>query len=274
MSRIRAFSGECNPPARTLEDAPLPMRQEVLGALYETAAQYAAFDGPRLDVDRDLYMVVCGSIGPGEVAGNPMPSKRHRMSRDLTNCADWRRIFDLVIQLWPHFERANLQHTYRENLNRIFAGYGVAWDLGPDGHLHRVLPKPAEAQVVESFQELTEPRFRAALELATLAQQAYDDRPRRSRDACTNIFDTMEATAKIRFNMPNATFGHVVAHLRQQGALQPEIIAVLEALNSLRHKHFGHGMNVQFALTEPEVDLTYLSCIAGILLFVRMRGPA
>ncbi|PYV24573.1 MAG: hypothetical protein DMG24_11070 [Acidobacteria bacterium] len=69
--------------------------------------------------------------------------------------------------------------------------------------------------------------------------------------------------------MPNATFGDVVKHLRQRQAFDPQILAVLEGMNTLRNRSFGHGMTAQFNFTAAEVDFTYLACIGAILLFAR-----
>lgn len=99
------------------------------------------------------------------------------------------------------------------------------------------------------------------------ARDAFDDRPRRDRDACANIFDSLESVAKEVFNIPNATFGSVLKHVRQTNAFQGEITSVLESINTLRNRKFGHGMTTPFDLSTGEVDFTYLSCIGAIILF-------
>ena len=101
------------------------------------------------------------------------------------------------------------------------------------------------------------------------ARDAFDDRPRRDRDACSNAFDSLESVAKDVFNLPKATFGGVLAHVRQGNKLQPEVVSVLEAINTLRNQKFGHGMTTPFSLASGEVDFTYLTCIGAILAFVR-----
>jgi hypothetical protein len=138
------------------------------------------------------------------------------------------------------------------------------------GRLQRHLPSPAQTLVAAAITELGDPRFAPALALLNDARDAFDDRPRRDRDACANIFDSMESVAKEVFTMPNATFGSVLKHVRQTNALQAEIISVLEAINTLRNRKFGHGMTASFDLSPGEVDFTYLACIAAILVFVKM----
>jgi hypothetical protein len=117
--------------------------------------------------------------------------------------------------------------------------------------------------------ELSAPRFAPALALFDAARDAYDDRPRRDRDACSNVFDALESVAKEMHRMPSATFGQVVAHIEQTGAHNAQVAAMLRTINALRNNHFGHGMTTPFDLTGPQVDFTYLTCIAAILLFAR-----
>jgi len=99
---------------------------------------------------------------------------------------------------------------------------------------------------------------------------AYDDRPQRGRDSCRNIFDALESVAKEVFDMPRATFGDVLNAARKQQSMASETISVLQKLYDMANAHFRHGMITQFTLKLPEVDFVVVSCIAGILLFVRL----
>ena len=117
--------------------------------------------------------------------------------------------------------------------------------------------------------ELATAAFQPALTLLEAARDAYDARPRRDRDACSNAFDAMEAVAKVKNGMPTATFGAVVAQVERAGTFHPDVIASLRAINTLRNHHFGHGMTAPFGLRPHEVDFVYLSCVAGMLLFGR-----
>jgi hypothetical protein len=74
--------------------------------------------------------------------------------------------------------------------------------------LERVLPVAAQAMVAAAFAELSNPAYAPALQLLNAARDAYDDRPRRDRDACSNIFDAMESVAKIKYQRPNDTMTH------------------------------------------------------------------
>jgi hypothetical protein len=121
-----------------------------------------------------------------------------------------------------------------------------------------------------SWRHLNAPQYApAALPLFNAARDAYDDHPRRNRDACSNIFDAPESVAKIKYNRPNETFGQVKNHIEQNRLLRPEVIEMFSGLNNLRNHNFGHGMAAQFGLTAAEVDFTYLTCIAAILLLTK-----
>src|SRR5262249_11775390 len=149
----------------------------------------------------------------------------------------------------------------------ILAGYGSAWELRADGRLYRVLPLAAQQQVEAAFAELQDARYAAARALLTTASNAYDARPRRDRDVCSNAFDAVESVAKTKYGMPNDTFFGVLNHLRGAAAFNPQVLAVLEAINTLRNRNFGHGMVAPSNLTSAEVDFIYLTCIGAILLF-------
>jgi hypothetical protein len=75
---------------------------------------------------------------------------------------------------------------------------------------------------------------------------------------------------KVVFELPTRTLGDVLEKARQQRSLASETIAILDKLNRMRDRHFGHGMPTPFALKAAEVDFVLLSCLAGILLFVRL----
>ena len=264
MNWIRDFGmQEAAQPARTVEDASREMRQELLDLFFGLAEQNA---GGGLSDER-LHRVISQSLGIAP-AGNPYGGYRYAAGRDIGG-VPWQRIYDLVSRLWPLFDGAHVSDQYLEGVNRILAGYGAAWDLWADGRLHRVLPAAAQQMVNAAFQELQNPQYAAALQLMNNARDAYDDRPRRDRDACANVFDAMESVAKIKSNRPNDTFGAVKNYIEQNHLLRQEVINILTALNAMRNGHFGHGMQEVFDLTAAEVDFVYLNCISVILLLMR-----
>ncbi|MCI0351451.1 MAG: hypothetical protein L0Z53_18670 [Acidobacteriales bacterium] len=241
------------------------MRHELIDAIYLVAGQTEG----ALDADRDLYLTAIQSLGYFASA-NPHGGRRQRIGRDISGHeTHWTRVLDLIVRLWPEFRRVGFQEIYRAEINRILAVHGIAWDLGADGRLHRVLPAAAEAQVEGAIQELSEPDYAPALALFNAARDAYDDWPRRDRDACSNIFDALESVAKIKYNRPNDTFGQVKNHIQQNNLLRQEVIDIFTVMNQLRNGHFGHGMAVHFALSPAEVDFVYLTCIGAILLLCR-----
>jgi len=263
MSPIRKFSSGRggNPTVRNIDnDAPLEMRQEIVDVIFSIAEHTQSWPQPR-----QIYNIACQSLGI-QAVGNPAAGLRHALGRDIAP-VDWQRVYDLICRLWLDFETQGFGTPYREGINRVLAGYGIAWELDGNGQLTRVLPPVAQAQVQSAIQELNAPRFQAAAHLFDLARDAYDDRPRRDRDACANAFDAMEAVAKLVFNKPRDTFGQVLRNVPQSGSLKTEIIAVLDAINTLRNRKFGHGTT--FDLSSAETDFTYIACVGGILLFAR-----
>jgi hypothetical protein len=253
------------PPVRNVEAAPEPMRQELIDAIYYVANQ----TGGELNADRDLYFTIIQSLGY-EAAGQPHAGRRQRIGRDVSRQeTHWIRIYDLIVRLWPEFQRVGFHEIYREAVNRILAAHGIAWDLGEDGHLHRVLPDAAQAQIEVAFAELSRPEYAPALALFDAARDAYDARPRRDRDACINIFQALEATVQIRYAMLGRTLDDVLAVLRRRQDLNAQALDIVNALNVLRHRNFGHGMAEQFRLSGAEVDFTYLACIGATLFLTR-----
>lgn len=240
------------------------MRQELIDLFFSLSEHNQDEISPE-----HIYRVTCQSLGLAS-SGVPYSGFRYATGRDVRN-VEWPRIYDLISRLWMDFERQGFGGRFREGVNRILAAYGVAWDLDEYGRLFRVMPAEARAQVQAAITELSDPRFKPALDLFNAARSAYDARPRRDRDACSNVFDAMESGAKEKLERPDATFGQVVAHARQQQLFNEQVCGVLEAINTLRNRNFGHGMTTPFSLAPHEVDFAYLACIGGILLFARLK---
>ena len=273
---IRDFSAQEGhyPRVRNVEDAPQPMRRELLDLFFGLAEQ-----NPATISDTRVYNVIYQSLGMG-FAANPYGGYRYAVGRDIGG-PPWPRIYDLISRLYREYEGSGLGEQFRTGVNRILAAHGSAWDSGEDGGLHRVLPAAAQAQVAAAIAELRHPQYAPALVLFDAARDAYDDRPRRDRDACGNVFDAMESVIKTAYNLPQATFGQVLAHIEQlrrnqeqaqppqHNAFRPDTIEILRRINDLRNHHFGHGMVGAFELSPAEVDFAYLACIGGILLFTR-----
>jgi hypothetical protein len=265
VSWIRGFSSQSSGSSQTrnVDDAPRSMRQELVDLFFSIAEH-----NPDEIPPEHIYRATAQSLGI-EASGVPYSGFRYATGRDVRN-VDWPRVYDLIMRLFPDFERHALGRKYQEGVNRILAAHSVAWELDDQGRLYRVLPTGAIQQVAAAFQELQAERFAPALELFNAGRDAYDDRPRRDRDACSNMFDAMESVAKEKYQMPHATFGQVVSHVPSTGTMNAQIMNVLSALNDLRNRNFGHGMTTPFQLSSAEVDFTYLSCIGGILLLTRM----
>ena len=183
--------------------------------------------------------------------------------------ADWQRFYDLIIRVAAEIPQS-FQAEYRQIVNQLLGVYRIAWELDDTDHLRRVLPMAISIQVETAFLELSQPRFSAALASFQHGMAAYNDRPQREKDACKNIFDAVEATAKEIHQMPTATFGSVLTEVRKAQSLSTETLASLQKLWELANSHFRHGLTKPFALKPEEVDYVLVSCCGAILLFVRM----
>jgi hypothetical protein len=261
---IRAFTSQVGDQAAWRpvdDDAPAGLRQEFIDAAFHVLEPAPDFREAR------LYTIVSQSLGVVP-SGQPYGGFRYAIGRDL-NRADWPRVYDIICRLWPEVPW-DLRDQYRTAVNRVLAAYRVAWDLGEDGQLHRVLPPAVQGQVETAFRELSQPDFAAAVPSFRDAMAAYDDRPRRERDTCSNIFDALESVAKAVFQMPGATFGNVLGEARKQQSIAVETIAVLQKLYDMANGHFRHGMTTPFTLKPAEVDFVLVTCMSGILLFVRL----
>ncbi len=190
----------------------------------------------------------------------------------LEKCFGW-EVYNLIEPLYAElktFGGHNYHGEFERDLNQLFGHESIGWKL-VDGKLERTLPAAARQQVDEVFKELGNSRFARALDHMIAAYKAYNARPRGDFDVCSNAFDACESVAKEVFAMPTATFGDVLKAARNKDSFAPETIGTLEKLGALASGHFRHGMTEPFDLGPSEVDFVYLSCLAGILLFVRLR---
>ena len=150
MAHIRDFNNRERPaPLRNVEDAPQGMRQELID-LFFNLIEHLPLPNP---LPRDqLHQVIGQSLGV-QTAANPYGGFRYAEGRHIARVA-WPRVYDLISRLWAEYDRVGVADEYLEGVNRILAGYGSAWELRPDGRLHRVLPAVAQQQVNLVFAEL------------------------------------------------------------------------------------------------------------------------
>lgn len=189
----------------------------------------------------------------------------------LEKCYGW-EIYNLIEPLYAELKsRGEYAQTreFADELNQMFGAESIGWKL-KDGKLERTLPLAARQQVDAVFTELENPRFTPALAHLIAAYKAYNARPQRGFDVCSNAFDACESVAKEIFALPAATFGDVLKEAKSKKSFAPETISTLEKLYALSNNHFRHGMTEPFALGASEVDFVYLTCLAAVLLFVRL----
>jgi len=265
LNWVRDFTAGQQPnPLRNLEDAPPQMRQELVDVFFGIAEQ----SGGAVPEER-LHRTISQSLGVAP-AGNPYGGYRYAIGRDIARQdVQWPRVYDLLARLWPLYAVVGLQQQYQEAVNRVLAGHGAAWELNEDARVQRVMPIAAQAQIQAALIELAAPNFAPSLALMNAARDAYDDRPRRDRDAATNAFDALESAGKIIYALPNATFSQVLDEVQRNARMNEQVIVTLRALNTLRNRNFGHGMAAPFGLSPAEVDFVYLTSIGAIVLFVR-----
>jgi hypothetical protein len=268
----RIFSAQLGdgdaPENRTVDnDAPAGMRLELIDSVFNLAEanQYNRDDAV---AEGQLYRVLVQSMGLAQAPANPMNGFRNGAGRQMRELP-WPRVYDLICRWFGEFP-PDLQGEYVERVNILLSGYRIVWELRADGTLHRILPQPVQAQVEATFTGLRDPRFAAARGSLRAAFDAYDARPQRSRDACKNAMDALESAAKEIFTMPAATLGNVLTEARRRQSMAQETVTVLQRLYDMANNHFRHGMVTPFTLTVAEVDFVLLSCMAGILLFVRL----
>jgi hypothetical protein len=216
-----------------------------------------------------IYEATGLMLGAG-IAANPYGGYRTRIARDITG-ANWPRVYDWISRIRLEFEPAGMTEEFREGVNIILAAHGIVWELDAAGHWERVLAEPLRQQVAAAVAELAREEFAPARQLFGAAAEAFDARPRRDRDACSNAFDALESAAKIVYQMPNATFGQVLDEVRRRGTLDEHVQRLLRDVEVIRHNNFGHGMVEAFGPQGSEVDFIYTVCAAGIPLFTRVN---
>lgn len=192
--------------------------------------------------------------------------------RPVIETCQWWEIYNLIEALWQEIEHeqgAAQAMLFQKELNEVFGEESIGWQMDMTGTLQRILPAAASVPIEEIFRELQSARFAPAFQQVVSARAAYNARPRRDLDVCMNIFDALESVAKEVFSMPTATFGDVLKKARR--AFSSETISTLEKLYALASSHFRHGRTEPFALSPPETDFVYVTCLAGIMLFVRLK---
>jgi hypothetical protein len=180
-------------------------------------------------------------------------------------------IYNLIERIHAEAKGGQFAHeiAFEDGVNKVFGEESIGWKL-EDGKLERTLPVAAREQIDAVFKELANPQFAPALAHVIAAYKAYSARPRRDYDVCSNVFDGCESVAKEVFGLPTATFGDVLKAAQSKTSFVPQTISTLEKLYALSNSHFRHGMTERFSLGPSEVDFVYLTCLAGILLFVRL----
>ncbi len=217
-------------------------------------------------MQRNLYYVISQTLGI-QPSGTPYSGFRYAVSRDVGK-ASWERFYDLIVRIAAEVPPI-FQAEYRALTNTLLSTYKIAWELKEDDQLYRIIPRVLETHIEETFKELNQARFEAALSSFRAGMTAYHERPRRSKDACKNCFDALESVAKTLDNKPTGTFGDVINSLRKADFFAKETVSSLQKLYELANNTFRHGMTEAFTLRPSEVDYVIVSCCGAMLLLIR-----
>lgn len=184
----------------------------------------------------------------------------------------WWDLYNLLEGIYVDLEHnaSGRPTSFVEEVNAVFGEESIGWRMAANGHLERQLPKIASVEEEAAFRELQAPRFAAALGHMESSRGAYNARPRRDREVCSEAFDALESVAKEEFSLPTGTFGDAIKAARSNGTVSQETLSILEKIYALGNNHFRHGLTEPFALKASEVDFFYLSCVGAILMLVRL----
>lgn len=138
MTWLRAFSQRhAQPVARTTaDDAPAGMRSELVDFFFDLSERSFLGAGLGQIQPSDLHEITALMLGL-RVAGSPYGGYKVRVARDIRD-AEWPRVYDWILRLWPVFERAGLAGPFTEGVNTILAAYGVVWVFRDDGSFERL----------------------------------------------------------------------------------------------------------------------------------------
>ncbi len=147
---IRSFSSQLPEPSNRDVDnnAPDGFRQELIDVVYQVY-KGSPRSHPQFN-EANLHKVITQSLG-FQASGNPTGGFRYAVGRDVGK-AEWPRVYDLVSRLWDEIP-ADLKRGYEAGVNRILRAYRIAWDLGPNGELHRVVPPIVQREIEAAFRE-------------------------------------------------------------------------------------------------------------------------
>lgn len=252
---------EAQPEQPIFDDAPKRLRFFVLQFLRENFHEHVAV-GIVARVLSNQTLLIAG------LSGNRLWV---RIQPLIDRCRS-REIYNMLEEIYsglPNMSPGTQPH-YVEELNQVLSDEGIGWEMDAQGHIQRLLPTAIEEEAENLFRELQATKWSTALGHLKASRKAYNSRPSRDREVCSEAFDALESVGKEVFSMPTATLGDVIKAARAKEIFAPETLAILEKIYALASNNFRHGMTQPFSLSAPEVDFVYVSCMAGILLFVRL----
>lgn len=267
MRGIREFSkGFGNPKDRSIGDrVPGGFLNEFIDLVFVTGIE-----------DVHAYRVMLASSGM-RGPGKPYAGNYHGLQRDLADL-EWTRVLDLIPRMYREVEKLDAgRYTgepelpgYVEGVNRLLAGYNLAWDLTTDGTLVRAVSPHAREAQDSALDAISDERFEGARQPFIDGLEALNGRPMRPRDACIGLFHAAESVANTAAGTLKRTYGDAIDLLLRDKKIDRFVHGQLKALELVRHNHFGHGKTDIFTLSEDEVVFVSHSCFAAIGLLTKV----
>jgi hypothetical protein len=251
---------EAIPDQPIFEDAPKRLRFFLIDYLRE---HYEYWEAKNL-----IARVFC--LSDLRIAPLSQPNTWTRLTAEI-NQRSWWSLFNLLEAIFEDLKSdyGHENNEFAQELNDVLAQESVGWRMDATGSLQRQVPLPIRIEEEATFRELHAARFAPALVQMENARRAFNARPRRDRELCSEAFDAVESVGKEVFGIPNGTFGDVLKAARNKSRFSPHTTAILEKLYILANNHFRHGMTDPFGLSSAEAEFVYVQCLAAILVFVR-----
>jgi hypothetical protein len=254
------FGIEAAPDKPIFDDAPKRLRFFAVDFIKENYEAWVAKDV----VARAFCLVALriATLAPGDTWV--------RITAEI-NQSSWWGLFNLLEEVFQDLKEPHgrAHQDFAQALNSVLAEENVGWRMDAVGSFQRQVPVVIRAEEEAAFRELQAPRFAPALVHLETARRAFNARPRRDREVCSEAFDAVESIGKEVFSFPSGTLGDALKAARSKMLFSSETTSALEKLYSLANNHFRHGMTDPFKLSPAETDYVYVHCLAAILLFVR-----
>lgn len=163
--------------------------------------------------------------------------------------------------------------SFRVDVNRIFARCGIAYELGEDGQIRRVLPAVLSESLVRTYFRTGDRTLDVMLEESRT--KFSDPDPLIRREALERLFDAWERIKSLA-DVNKATSVQLIL---DQSASEPAFRAVLEKeareLREISNNHLlrHHEVNQTPVIDVEHIDYLYHRLFAMVELVIRRNTP-